>query len=93
MDSDAMWPDEAQDRTLDGNAIGGLLAEVFGTEMTAAVGTCGSCGTAGPVAEMMVFRSAMGTVARCRVCEGVLMVVVRSFGLYCVDLQGLTDLR
>jgi len=30
--------------TLDGNAIGGLLHEVFGTEMTAAVGTCANCG-------------------------------------------------
>ena len=77
---------------VDGNAIGGLLAEVFGTEMTAAVGSCGWCGTAGPVAEMVVFRSAMGTVARCRVCGGVLMVVVRSFGVYCVDLMGLASL-
>jgi len=25
---------------LDGNAIGGLLQEVFGADMTAAVGTC-----------------------------------------------------
>ena len=29
---------------LDGNAIGGLLHEVFGTEMTAAEGTCAACG-------------------------------------------------
>jgi len=34
-----------EDGVLDGNAIGGLLIEVFGTEMTTAVGTCGSCGT------------------------------------------------
>ena len=29
---------------LDGNAIGGLLLEVFGTEMTAAMCVCGGCG-------------------------------------------------
>ena len=29
---------------VDGNAIGGLLYEVFGTEMTDAVSVCGTCG-------------------------------------------------
>jgi len=32
------------DATLDGNAIGGLLAELFGSDMTTAVSTCASCG-------------------------------------------------
>ena len=39
------------DNVLDGNAIGGMLMEVFGTEMTTAVATCGSCGAASQVAE------------------------------------------
>ena len=30
---------------LDGNAVAGLLQEVFAVEMTTAVGTCASCGT------------------------------------------------
>ena len=30
---------------LDGNAIGGLLQEIFGTEMTSAASVCGNCGT------------------------------------------------
>ena len=42
---------ELEDNVLDGNAIGGVLIEVFGTEMTTAVAVCGSCGTAGPVAQ------------------------------------------
>jgi hypothetical protein len=29
---------------VDGNAAAGVLREVFGTEMTAYIGTCGSCG-------------------------------------------------
>jgi hypothetical protein len=33
---------------LDGNAIAGLLQEVFAVQITTAVGTCVSCGTAGP---------------------------------------------
>jgi hypothetical protein len=34
---------------LDGNAAAGLLHEIFGSEMTTAVGTCDGCGTAGEV--------------------------------------------
>ena len=33
---------------VDGNAIGGLLHEVFGTEMTTTVSVCGTCGTGPP---------------------------------------------
>ena len=60
---------------LDGNAIGGLLNEIFGTEMTDAVGTCGTCGATGQVAETVVYLRAPGTVVRCRTCTAVLMVV------------------
>ena len=61
---------------MDGNAIGGLLIEVFGTEMTTAVGTCGSCGAVSQVAELPVYMPGLGTVVRCRSCESVLMVFV-----------------
>ena len=77
---------------LDGNAIGGLLYDVFGTEMTAATGTCASCGATARVAEFTVFVRAPGTVARCRSCSAVLMVIVTAHGMNCVDLRGLTDL-
>jgi len=80
------------DAALDGNAIGGLLIEVFGTEMTTATGTCGSCGAVSQVAELVVFRPGMGTVVRCRACGAVLMTFVRVHGVTCVDLQGLASL-
>ena len=35
---------------LDGNAIGGLLVEVFGVEMTTATGACANCGATGSMA-------------------------------------------
>src|SRR5215472_872789 len=41
---------------LDGNAIAGLLQEVFAVEMTTAIGTCGGCGAAGPVGAAHVYR-------------------------------------
>jgi hypothetical protein len=80
------------DATLDGNAIGGLLAEVFGADMTTAVGTCGSCGAVTMVAELPVYLTEIGTVVRCRSCESVLMVFVSVRGITCVDLMGLASL-
>jgi len=88
----ALEPGALEDRVLDGNAIGGLLIEVFGTEMTTATGTCGHCGRVSQVAELAVYQPGLGTVARCRGCGGVLMVFVRSRGIACVDLQGLASL-
>jgi hypothetical protein len=77
---------------LDGNAIGGMLLEVFGTEMTAVTGTCGSCGTASVIAEQAVYLHAPGTVVRCPTCTAILMVFVRIQGRTCVDLGGLAEL-
>ena len=81
-----------EDFVLDGNAIGGKLIELFGTDMTTAVGTCGVCGTTGQVAELLVYRRGPGTVVRCRVCDNVLMVFVEVRGVTCVDLSGLAQL-
>jgi uncharacterized protein DUF6510 len=77
---------------LDGNAIGGLLLEVFGAEMTTATGECDHCGAAGQVAELVVYLQAPGTVVRCRSCGEVVMVVVEARGIKCVDLRGLAAL-
>jgi hypothetical protein len=78
--------------SLDGNAIAGLLHEVFGTEMTTAIGTCATCGATRPVAECVVYLRAPGTVARCRSCSSVQMVVVKVRDVNCVDLRGLAAL-
>lgn len=78
---------------LDGNAIGGLLMEVFGAEMTTAAVTCAHCGAVGYLAELKVYLRAPGTVVRCRSCEGVLMVLVDVRGIVCVDIQGLARLE
>ena len=60
---------------LDGNAIAGPLFSFYGTEMTAAAGTCRHCGHAARVAELRVYVGGPGTVARCPTCDGVLLVV------------------
>jgi hypothetical protein len=79
--------------TLDGNAIAGLLIDVFGEEMTAAIATCGACGASAEVASFVVFMRAPGTVARCRACASVLMVLVTIREITCVDLRGLASLE
>lgn len=75
--------------TLDGNAIAGLLKEIFGREMTNAVATCGTCGFAAPVANCVVYPRLPGSVVRCRRCGALLMVITRVRGVYCVDLLGM----
>lgn len=77
---------------LDGNAIAGLLHEVFSSEMTTATGTCGTCGAASVVAEMVVYLQAPGTVVRCPVCGNIMMVFVRRQAMTCVDLTGMADM-
>jgi DNA-directed RNA polymerase subunit RPC12/RpoP len=78
---------------LDGNAIAGLLQEVFGTEMTTATSTCATCGATRPVAETVVYLQAPGTVVRCRSCGSLLMVITQIRDIKCVDLQGLAMLE
>ena len=78
---------------LDGNAIAGQLRDVFGAEMTAARTVCASCGTHGHVAELVVYLRGPGTVARCRHCGTLSLVLVTVRGITCVDLRGLQSIE
>ena len=77
---------------LDGNAIGGVLNDVFGGEMTMAQAVCG-CGARGPLAECEVYLGGPGVVVRCRTCQEVVMVLVEVRGVTCVDIGGLRELE
>jgi hypothetical protein len=78
---------------LDGNAIAGLLGELFGAEMTIAVSTCDGCGKIDVVAELVVYTRAPGVVVRCPGCDGVLMRIVRTRDRYLLDLRGTRSLE
>ncbi len=65
------------DTMLDGNAIAGLLREVFAAEMTTAIGTCGQCGAKEVVGAAHAYQGA-GVVLRCPRCESVLLKIVRA---------------
>ena len=73
---------------LDGNAIGGLLGEIFIPEMTTAQATCASCGAVNSVGRVDVYVHAPGTVVRCPACESVLIRIVHGRGRYWLDLTG-----
>ncbi len=78
---------------LDGNAIAGLMAELFGREMTLATGVCGTCRAVRRVAELRVYVRAPGTVVRCPVCGAVLLRIVQAPGRTWVDMRGLQTLQ
>ena len=77
---------------LDGNAIAGLLAEVFAVEMTSAHGTCGHCGAVDAVGAVHVYKAA-GYVLRCPSCESVLGKLVTDGKRTWIDLRGLRTLE
>ena len=60
-----MRDDPAVDLTVDGNAIAGVLAEVFGTEVTASEERCSHCGTVSLVGTFRVYMRGPGIVVRC----------------------------
>jgi hypothetical protein len=77
---------------LDGNAIAGLLQEVFAVEMTTAIGTCTHCGASNAVGAVHVYRGA-GTVLRCPHCDNVLMKIVKDDARAWVDMPGIRTLE
>jgi uncharacterized Zn finger protein len=60
--------------------------------MLAARSTCATCGDNRPVAELVVYNRAPGTVVRCRICGSVLMVFVQRGDAIGTDLAGLASL-
>jgi hypothetical protein len=77
---------------LDGNAVAGLLREVFAVEMTTAIGTCGTCGASEPVGAVHVFRSA-GVVMRCPQCDSALVTIVKDDTRVWLGFPGLRTLQ
>jgi hypothetical protein len=77
---------------LDGNAVAGLLQEVFAVEMTIANGTCNACGATNPVGALHVYRGA-GVVMRCPDCDEVLVTIVRGDAHICIAFAGVRVLQ
>jgi Family of unknown function (DUF6510) len=86
--NDAQGANADDAHVLDGNAIAGLLAEVFdGAELTATRRGCGSCGQSHPIGRHRLYRGA-GLVLRCPGCEDVALVIVERDDRREVQLTG-----
>jgi ribosomal protein S27E len=77
----------SSDLMVDGNALAGVLREIFVQEMTSARVKCGGCGETWPLGAEHVYRQAPGMVVRCRHCEGVLLVITERDGGYLLGFQ------
>jgi hypothetical protein len=75
-----MTIDDPDALVLDGNAIAGLLAEVFhGAEVTATQRSCSTCGQRHAIGQHRLYRGA-GWVLRCPGCQDVALTVVEGDG-------------
>ena len=82
--------DETQLR-LDGNAMAGMLREIFVHEMSTARGACASCGRIAQFGSQHLYMSSLspGAVLRCQICQQVLLVLVHNDRGYRLGLNGL----
>ena len=85
-----MDEDERIDRqlVLDANAVAGLLADIFGSEMTESMSECTHCGNVGAVGTLVAYTRGPGTVLRCSVCTEVVMRVAITPRGTVVDARG-----
>ena len=85
--------DMNREMMLDGNAVAGMLHEVFALEMTASPTECAHCGNVGQIGTLWAFTQAPGTVLRCPVCENVMLRIVETPDAIYLDARGAVYLR
>ena len=78
---------------LDGNAAAGELSKIFAMDVTAAEGQCAHCGSTKRFAEARLYMQCPGIVARCSVCEQVLLRLVTVRERVLLDVRGMTYLH
>jgi len=78
---------------LDGNAVAGLLEEIFGVDLTASPCACAHCGREGALATLLTFTQAPGVVLRCPACENAVLRIVQTPDAFYLDARGTLFLR
>ena len=81
------------DRTLDANAVAGMLEALFGADMTAADSRCAACGREGEVGTLLAYTLGPGVVLRCPACSAVMLRMVETPRGTLVEAKGLAYLR
>jgi len=88
-----MRDDPAVDLVLDANALGGMLAGLFGADVTGCPGQCAHCHTVSMVGTMRAYTRGPGMVVRCPACAQVVLRVVQTPDATYVDASGVSWLR
>ena len=78
---------------VDGNALAGMLQEVFSLEMTASPTQCAHCGYQGEMGTLLAFICTPGLVLRCPGCENVILRIVSTPRAVYLDARGAAYLR
>ena len=78
---------------VDGNAVGGALAALFGADMTAVPGRCAHCGRVSMVGALRAYIRAPGAVLRCPHCDRVVLRIVETAEATYLDVRGAAYLR
>lgn len=84
---------DANDLRLDGNAAAGVLADIFGVEMTVSWTVCASCGDHHAVGRLTAYMHGMGLVLRCPSCGNVQIKIGTVPQSYRIDLRGVRTLE
>jgi hypothetical protein len=88
-----MGEETTDDRTLDGNAVAGMLEQVFGVDMTAADSQCAGCGREGELGTLLAYTNAPGVVLRCPACSAVMLRMVETPRGTLIEAKGLAYVR
>lgn len=78
---------------LDGNALAGMLSELFSMDLTDAAVRCRGCGAVASLGTAMVYTDAPGLVARCATCDAVLATVVDGGDRIWLGLAGMSAIE
>ena len=78
---------------LDGNALAGMLHELFDIEMTIAPVECAVCGRHAELGELWAFAESPGYVLRCPSCQNIVLRMTVTPGEVFLDARGAAYLR
>ncbi len=90
---DTVFVEGAQSLMLDGNALAGLLHELFFAEMTIAPVECANCGRHGEMGSLWAFVETPGYVLRCPDCQNIIMRITVTPDQIYLDARGAAYLR
>ena len=90
---DNMLIEETVSLMLDGNALAGLLHELFDVEMTIAPVECATCGHHGELGSLWAFAESPGYVLRCPACQNIVMRMTVTTDQIYLDARGANYLR